>query len=311
MRELGLDGLSEDGQYLLAHDPTSGARFRIRADRCATSLIATSSHTDTRSVSPEVKMESSLTPRDIQTRIRRGETTDEVADAAGVPVEQIMAFVAPVLAEREYVCEQARATSLRRQHVSGTGVMLGDLVDTYIARHGGQPEAAHWDSWRREDGRWTILVTPSGAQKAAGFLFDARSRYVRPADDLAHELVGDLALPDTGDMAIADAIAAAPSPLPVTLQTPAPAGVHSLKEARDRKAQGQGALTEARPATPADVERAPEPEAPVQFDLDDLLEESVDTSVAEAVASETERKKKQERRRVPSWDEIMFGGRAD
>jgi len=310
MRELGLDGLSEDGKYLLAHDPTSGEHFRIPADRRTASLIESSSRTGSRPASPEVKMESSLTPRDIQSRIRRGETTDEVADAAGVPVEQIMAFAGPVLAEREFMCEQARGTSLRRQHVAGSGVLLGDLVDAYLADNGGHPEAANWDSWRREDGCWTVLVTPEGADRSGAFLFDVKSRFVRPVDERAREFVGDVPLSNAGDMALADALAAAP-PL-ADDQTPAQAGVHSLKEARDRKAQVHGALTDATPTVAREVEPVePEPEPPAQFDLDELLEESFDVAAAPGAAADAERKKKHERRRVPSWDEIMFGGRAD
>ena len=37
-------------------------------------------------------MESALRPRDIQARIRAGASPDEVAEAAGVPVERIAAF---------------------------------------------------------------------------------------------------------------------------------------------------------------------------------------------------------------------------
>ncbi len=121
------------------------------------------------------------------------------------PVDQIDRFAGPVLAEREYMCEQARKTTIRRKHVGGAGVLLGVLVNENIAADGGVPESAAWDSWRREDGRWTVTVTPAGEQPAS-FLFDVKSRYVVPADEFAHGLVGDVALPDSADMAIADAV---------------------------------------------------------------------------------------------------------
>ena len=151
-------------------------------------------------------MESSLSPRDIQTRIRRGESPDEVAVAAGVPVEQIIGFATPVLAEREYMCEQARKTPIRRKHVGGAGVLLGTLVDENVAAGGTSPDDVQWDSWRREDGRWTVVVSPTDADQPATFLFDVKSRYVLPADEFAHDLVGDVAIPESGDMAIADAL---------------------------------------------------------------------------------------------------------
>ncbi len=266
MRDLGLDGLSEDRRFLIARDPSTDEKFRIPADHRLASLIGKPSHSGNTSGQLEIRMESSLSPRDIQTRIRRGETPQAVADSAGVPVEQILGFAGPVLAEREYMCEQARKTSIRRKHVGGAGVLLGTLVTENIAASGGVPEAASWDSWRREDGRWTVQVTPEGAAHPASFLFDVKSRYVVPADEFAHDLVGDVALPDSADMAIADAVRAPARPAEVRSRsstrsrrcsTSRPSrdlpeveegpqvGVASLKEARDRRALEQLAIGEA------------------------------------------------------------------
>ena len=316
MRELGLDGLSEDGRFLVARDTATGESFHIPVDHRLSSLVASSSRSGVPAGQLEIKMESSLSPRDIQTRIRRGETVESVAESAGVPADQIDRFAGPVLAEREYMCEQARKTSIRRKHVGGTGVLLGTLVNENIAADGGVPEAAAWDSWRREDGRWTVTVTPVGEQPA-NFLFDVKSRYVVPADEFAHGLVGDVALPDSADMAIADAVRV-PSRKSVietedlveqiieevaeheadvedTGQVPA---VSSIKEARDRRAE-QLAL---------DAEEAAQPE--IVAEHEDDFEDSIEHDVA-VPDTMGPRKKRHERRRVPSWDEIMFGDKQD
>lgn len=320
MRELGLDGLSEDGRFLIARDHSTDETFHIPADRRLSSLIDATSSGST-SGQLETSMESSLSPRDIQTRIRRGESPDEVAVAAGVPVEQIIGFATPVLAEREYMCEQARKTPIRRKHVSGAGVLLGTLVDENVAAGGSSPDDVRWDSWRREDGRWTVVVSPSNADQPATFLFDAKSRYVLPADEFAHDLVGDVAIPDAGDMAIADALreqaaAAAPASDDATedevadVEVIAPeevaerdhhAAVSSIKEARDRRVMEQQlALADDDETEPSEVQRDTE-----LADLEIQMEHDV------AVPDTLPRKKKHERRRVPSWDEIMFGGRDD
>ncbi|MGH3458548.1 septation protein SepH [Aeromicrobium sp.] len=323
MRELGLDGLSEDGRFLIARDHSTDETFHIPADRRLSTLIdATSRDEASRKSTPgplETRMESSLSPRDIQTRIRRGESPDEVAVVAGVPVDRIIGFATPVLAEREYMCEQARKTTIRRKHVGGNGALLGVLVDENVAAGGSSPEEAHWDSWRREDGRWTVVVAPSGADQPATFLFDVKSRYVLPTDEYAHDLVGDVALPDSGDMAIADALRgqaqeAAPSveaaadEVPTDDVTDAPeevaerdhhAAVSSIKEARERRVMEQLALSDE-----TEDEQAEQGELEIA-DLDIPLEHDV------AVPDTLPRKKKHERRRVPSWDEIMFGGRED
>lgn len=330
MRDLKPEGLSEDKRYLVARDVTTGEQFRIPADHRLSSLIGTptsASRTGSTSGQMEIRMPSSLSPRDIQTRIRRGESPQSVADSAGVPVQQIEGFAGPVLAEREFMCEQARKTAIRRKHVGGAGVQLGQLVTENIASSGGVPEDAAWDSWRREDGRWTVVVTPNGQAFPATFLFDHKSRYVVPADEFAHDLVGDVALPDSADMAIADAVRAperpaaevpaeettvAESPVEAAaeavaepvVEIPDPieaveeemmTGVSSLKEARDRRALEQLALTE--------TEEVEEPPAAAEADdFEDSLEDNV--AVPDTMGP---RKKRHERRRVPSWDEIMFG----
>ena len=319
MRELGLDGLSEDGRFLIARDHSNDETFHIPADRRLTTLIDATSHGST-SGQLETSMESSLSPRDIQTRIRRGESPDEVAVVAGVPVEQIIGFATPVLAEREYMCEQARKTPIRRKHVGGTGVLLGSVIDENVAADGTSPDNVHWDSWRREDGKWTVVVSPADADQPATFLFDAKSRYVLPVDEFAHDLVGDVAIPDSGDMAIADALrdqAAAAEPLAeepddlVAEDDVAPeeaaerdhhAEVSSIKEARERRVmeQQQALADELEDDAATDAQRQSEP-----ADLEIPMEHDV------AVPDTLPRKKKHERRRVPSWDEIMFGGREE
>lgn len=318
MRDLGLHGLSEDRRFLIARDSSTGEKFRIPADHRLASLIGKPSHSGNTSGQLEIRMESSLSPRDIQTRIRRGETPQAVADSAGVPVEQILGFAGPVLAEREYMCEQARKTSIRRKHVGGSGVLLGTLVSENIAASGGVPEAAAWDSWRREDGRWNVQVTPDGAAHPASFLFDVKSRYVVPADEFAHDLVGDVALPDSADMAIADAVRAPSRPstpaieavdevdvvVPeVEVEEGPQVGVASLKEARDRRALEQLAIGDAEEAEDADTS------AMVEHEVDDF-EDSLEHDVA-VPDTMGPRKKRHERRRVPSWDEIMFGDKND
>src|SRR5699024_7356309 len=136
---------------------------------------------------------------EIQARIRRGEDPDAVANAAGVARENIEGYVLPVLAEREHVCEKARDTIIRRRHVGGPGVKLGDLIDDAIRARGGRIEQVAWDSWRDDDGRWTLVIDTG--QDSATFTYDVQDRYVLPADQNSRDLVGDIAGPDSTDTA--------------------------------------------------------------------------------------------------------------
>lgn len=341
MRELGPDRVSDDGTALVARDPASGEEFRVPIDDRLHRLVALAGHRrpsgqaareTTRpretSMANEPRVQSALSPREIQTRIRRGETVSEVADAAGVPPAQIEGFATPVLAERAYMAEQARATPLRRKHVGGAPVALGELVDGCLADTGFVPDDAVWDAWRREDGRWAVIVTPVG-EPAAHFVFDVKSRYVLPADDAAHGLVGDVAHPDeSSDMALADAVRSGEEPVLTAAQVVAEdyaisAPVASLKEARDRRALEQ--MAQAGPASPGsdhptdqldfsdlEDEHAEEARATTpQPSLDESDHPSARDAEPEADAEPVrpEDRRKHERRRVPSWDEIMFGGR--
>ncbi len=141
-------------------------------------------------------MDSVLRPRDIQARIRSGESPETVAEAARTTVDKIMGFATPVLAERAYVAEQALKASVRRRAGEGTIGHLGEAVEQRLATRDVEPESVSWDAWRREDGRWTLVAAyPSGGGLAAGttarFVYDVAGRYVMADDDEARWLVGE------------------------------------------------------------------------------------------------------------------------
>jgi len=324
MRELGVEGLSEDEQFLVLRDPSTDELFRVQR------TLAVSQQPTPR----EQPMDNQLTPREIQARIRRGESPDQIAEATGMALTSIEPFAGAVIAEREYMAQQAQRTSVRRRHVTGTGVRLGDLVDQGLREQNRSPDAATWDAFRREDGRWTVVMT--SGDRSATFLYDVDGRYVLPVDDAAHALVADLPADPSSDMALADAIRESTAPGTTEPQAAeahsdvdddvasAPTGeleldlglpddiaaaehllddvallppVSSLKEARDRRAQTA--------LTPAD--EIPELIEAEHDDLDHTVEH--DIAVPDTSAPTT--KKRHERRRVPSWDEIMFGDRQD
>ncbi|MFL6089294.1 MAG: septation protein SepH [Aeromicrobium sp.] len=357
MRELGLTGLSEDKRYLVAYDALTDESFHIPTDIRLTSLLGAGSGgpatpTDREAGTREPTMEVTLSPRDIQTRIRRGESPEQVAEQSGMPVDKVRPFAIPVIAEREFIVEQARKTSVRRLHSTGTpGMQLGSLVDAGLSASGASAEAAAWDSWRREDGRWTVVVSPADTLDPVTFLFDVKGRYVLPADDAAHELIGDVVqevLDQHPDMSLAKAVREdrpaepadpglavlgfeevietldvvevvevvevvpsgvdelpnyedVPFDLPSAdeiIERSAP--VSSLKEARDRRAQEQLALS---------IESDVEAEAPAEAsDVEITEQQNLAVPSTPHPSQHPSSKKRHERRRVPSWDEIMFGG---
>jgi hypothetical protein len=149
----------------------------------------------------EIKM-SVLRPRDIQARIRSGESPEAVATAAQTTVDKIMGFATPVLAERAYVAQQAQKASVRRRAADGPIGHLGEAVNQRLTSSDADPEAVEWDAWRREDGRWAVRVSyfveseneaEQKDEKVAMFAYDAPGRYAVPDDDEARWLVGEQA----------------------------------------------------------------------------------------------------------------------
>jgi hypothetical protein len=111
MQHLSLAGLSDDGRRLLLVDG-DGQEFSLDVDvRLRAALRGDSA----RLGQLETKMESTLRPRDIQARIRSGESPEDVALAAKTTVEKILPYANPVLAEREHIARRAQGSSVRRR----------------------------------------------------------------------------------------------------------------------------------------------------------------------------------------------------
>ena len=136
-------------------------------------------------------MDSALRPRDIQTRIRGGETPEAVAQAAQAPIEKIMVFAAPVLAERAHVAQRAQASSLRRKAGDTGARTLGEAVSAHLHGFNVDPAVVEWDAWRREDGRWTLTgAFRTTAAQGQGDLRLRRARQLRHLRGRGRALAG-------------------------------------------------------------------------------------------------------------------------
>ncbi|MEO3753931.1 septation protein SepH [Streptomyces sp. B6B3] len=140
----------------------------------------------------EIEVENHLRPRDIQARIRAGASAEEVAQFAGIPVDRVRRFEGPVLAERAFMAERARKTPIRRPGESA-GPQLGDAVADRLMLRGADKDAVRWDSWRRDDGTWEVLLVyrVAGETHSASWTYDPPRRLVQAVDDEARALLGE------------------------------------------------------------------------------------------------------------------------
>lgn len=320
MEHLTLATVTDDGKRLLLVD-ARGAEFTLDI---TPSLRAALRGDASRTGQLEIKMDSTLRPRDIQARIRAGETPEDVADAARTTVDKIMSFVAPVLAERQHVADRAQKANVRRPaggEAAAGSRALGVAVEAHLRSCNIDPSVVEWDAYRREDGRWTLNGDFAATLRTgtARFTFDLPGNYVVLDNDDARWLVGE------------------------SVASPAPAR-DDLQGARERRLNavpgedlplGDDAIElvagTADSALPVDADFAdpvaPEPvdqELPLdaffsddpESDDPELREEAADAAAADREAEPAPEPepaprrpvaKKKGRASVPSWDEIMFG----
>ncbi|MFD4572832.1 septation protein SepH [Streptomyces sp. NPDC058417] len=338
MPELRVVAVSNDGTRLVlkAADSTEYTlpiderlRAAVRGDRPRLGQI-------------EIEVESHLRPRDIQARIRAGATAEEVAQMAGIPVDRVRRFEGPVLAERAFMAERARKTPVRRPG-ENAGPQLGEAVQERLTLRGAEKETVQWDSWRRDDGTWEVLLVylVAGEPHSASWTYDPPRRLVQAVDDEARSLIGesdDLAAPEPS-FPFVPRIARLPRDRGMDRALDRP----SLPAAPSDPAEESGAererdsltslleavpsfrgdmvvpdLTVEEPEEPGEEPEAEEPPAPAASAgsayADVLMPRSVGSHRDRLVGS-TDRQAEADgvrpgrRAAVPSWDEIVFGTR--
>ncbi|MCF3132015.1 septation protein SepH [Streptomyces olivochromogenes] len=338
MPELRVVAVSNDGTRLVlkAADATEYTlpiderlRAAVRGDRPRLGQI-------------EIEVESHLRPRDIQARIRAGATAEEVAQLAGIPVDRVRRFEGPVLAERAFMAERARKTPVRRPG-ENSGPLLGEAVQERLLLRGAEKDTVQWDSWRRDDGTWEVLLVyrVAGEPHSASWTYDPPRRLVQAVDDEARSLIGesdDLAAPEPS-FPFVPRIARLPRDRPLDRspdrERPAlPAQASEPAEESTGERDSLTSLLEAVPSfrgdmvvpeRPAETPEEPpaepvaeEPPAPAASAgsayADVLMPRSVG-SHRDRLVGATDRQAEADgvrpgrRAAVPSWDEIVFGTR--
>lgn len=341
MPELRVVAVSNDGTRLVlkAADSTEYTlpiderlRAAVRNDRARLGQI-------------EIEVESHLRPRDIQARIRAGASAEEVAQLAGIPVDRVRRFEGPVLAERAFMAERARKTPVRRPG-ENAGPQLGEAVQERLLLRGAEKDTVQWDSWRRDDGTWEVLLVyrVAGEPHSASWTYDPPRRLVQAVDDEARALIGEtddaIAVAQEPSFPFVPRIARLPRDRPLdraALPAPAPPpaaetdegerdSLTSLLEAvpsfRGDMVVPERSAAVDQPATTEPVQEpgAEEPPAPAASAgagsayADVLMPRSV-SGHRDRLVGTTDRQAEADgvrpgrRAAVPSWDEIVFGTR--
>ncbi|GLY05933.1 MULTISPECIES: septation protein SepH [Actinoplanes] len=348
MRPVRFVALSEDGQALVLADEVGRLLALPIDDRISGALHEGPAPAGTALAVIAPDHAPALSPRDIQARIRSGESAEDVARVAGVPVDRVLRYAGPVLQERAMLAQHARRTRLKS---SDSGQPLAEVVDSRLAQHGIDTEKISWDAFRREDGTWRIVATwPSGKATAQAIWdLDKSRQAVSPHDDMAqylcaerptqilgqdpaperggHGLPGPArsAEPSRGGHGLPTADPAAPS-RPGLGRDPIRAGRDALLASLDRPLENNGGGRGLEPATRRPVaggaaallgggsgsafdDDADLPkEVPAVPSLAVLRPRRTVGQSNAATATTEGGDEGKPRKRLPSWDDVLFGG---
>ena len=273
MEDLRLVGLSADGSRLVLANAAGDSLALPLDERVHAAMRGDRS----RLGQLQIAVDGQLRPREIQARMRAGQSAEQIAESSGLPVDRVSRFEAPILLERTHMAQTAAAVGVRRV-TDSVSVPLGVLVQSRLDEHGVDPETLDWDSYRREDGRWqvTLAYAVAGRDRSAAWTFDPLRRTIEPADDEARWLTDEeRAAPPKAKSG--PRLSSVPTPVPAPSDTDRDADHHDTVPV----------------ALPVAEQRAEEPD-----------DEPAAPPVREAPSRSRSGSK---RASIPSWDEILFG----
>lgn len=325
MRELRFVTLAEDAGHLLVETTDGAEQFALPVDAALRAALPAEAATETAppaasepaDTPPAESAQPAISPREIQVRVRAGESPDELAASYGMPLERVMRFAAAVLDERVRIAQEARRARARRGTEAGESkvVQFGEAVDERFAAHGIDAIAVSWDSRRRDDGEWLVVAHWLGgdATHGAEWLFHRASRTVTPLDDTAADLLSDRPIrpvlpPEPARPNLVAAPPLAPGvvafpPMPEAATGPVPV----VEEVFDQEAPPEG---------PREVPPLVPVAAAIDFDAPPLPLGIHDPAPQHGVGAlrnlgvsrrEESDEERAARARVPSWDDILLG----
>ena len=178
VRELHVVALSSDGKHLIV-TPTKGSlrgAYLLPVNARLRKALNGELNPQPKPPAPAPKAkarpdtappaESRHSPREIQARLRAGQTPERVARAAGVPLDRVTRFQGPVLSERALVLDAARDATLSRARRGDSASPLGPSVAANLAAKGLAADSGDWTAYRRPDGAWVVALTVAARGKA-------------------------------------------------------------------------------------------------------------------------------------------------
>jgi len=283
MSELRLTGKNPEGTHLTLTNPT-GEEFTVRI---SDTLRATVNQPRLAAVVASDDVET-MSVKEIQRRLRAGETMDAIARDGHISVEKVERFAGPILQERVYILDQAFGVVLRKESARDQETFF-DVVISRLAPMGVDSDSLSWNTWRIDDGTWTIdLSYPNrDGHGSATWNFDLNRRSITATNENARWMLGQEPAPRTQTPGLVHSepshpsriVDSIPEPEPVR-ETPRLVAIRETPREEDRaegitgraKVPSWDEIMFGRPAAPA-TPATPTSEFPDNDPVDDLDED--------------------------------------
>ena len=156
---------SRDGVDTRSSEGESTRSSQVSDDSLASAAAASSTSpaavepTDGPSANPKPVERPKLTisPREIQKRIRHGESVSQIASDTGMATSRIEPFAHPILAERARVAKLGKTAHPVRKDGPST-LTLWEVLATSFAARGSDLSSANWDAFRDDNDLWIIAI---------------------------------------------------------------------------------------------------------------------------------------------------------
>lgn len=181
-------GAKSGGYVIHLDDRVVAAVEELRA------LIEEEAAAEASAAAGPMRPESALSVREVQARLRRGRTVEQVAREAGVDPSWIARFAVPVIAEQAEVVRAARGTRMLKQRVGLSSATLGDSVYRNLAERGVTDPRDEldrgWSARQLTEGMWlvTFEYLSRGRELQATWEYDETTATVRARGRLATQL---------------------------------------------------------------------------------------------------------------------------
>ena len=188
-KDLRTVGRSADGDSLDLHD-LDGNSYSLRITDHLRSLVNQPTPSQNRaqlhSVGGEESSEISI--KEIQARLRSGESMESIAQHGNVSLEKVERYSQPILQERSYVISLAQKCELKRHKST-----LLEVISDKLSPRGVEMKSCEWNAYRNDDGTWQIILEyPTRDGKgSAEWRFESVKRRIDSDDDGARWIMDE------------------------------------------------------------------------------------------------------------------------